>query len=90
VQYHHEFYDGTGYPHGLKGENIPLDARIIAVADAFDAMTSARPYRNRIFTRNEAMKELIHCGGNQFDPRIVNAYIKTLSRSGSKQKVASF
>ncbi|MFC2002184.1 diguanylate cyclase [Chloroflexota bacterium] len=90
VQYHHERYDGTGYPQGLKGENIPLDARILAVADAFDAMTSSRPYRNQIFTRKEAMEELIRCAGIQFDLKIVKSFIKILSRSGSKQQVAVF
>ncbi|MFC1917038.1 diguanylate cyclase [Chloroflexota bacterium] len=89
VQYHHERYDGTGYPQGLKGENIPLDARILAVADAFDAMTSSRPYRNQVFTHKEAMDELIRCAGTQFDIRIAKAFIKTLSRINSKQKAAS-
>ncbi|MFC1861594.1 diguanylate cyclase, partial [Chloroflexota bacterium] len=87
VLYHHERYDGTGYPQGLKGNNIPLDAKILAVADAFDAMTSYRPYRNRIFTHKEAMGELIRCAGTQFDIGITKAFIKTLSRRDSKQKV---
>src|SRR5208283_2406820 len=53
IQYHHERYDGTGYPTGLKGENIPLDARILAVADSYDAMTSQRPYRKESRTKEE-------------------------------------
>ena len=89
VQYHHERYDGTGYPQGLKGENIPMDARIIAVADAFDAMTSSRPYRNRVLATKQAMEELIRCSGTQFDPKIVTAFVKTLPQNSLKQKVAS-
>ena len=58
IQYHHERYDGNGYPSGLKGNNIPLDARIIAIADAYEAMTSPRPYRERTLTSEEALKEL--------------------------------
>jgi len=75
VQYHHERHDGTGYPTGLKGENIPLDARILAVADAYDAMVSQRPYRERAFTHEEAMDELIRCAGTQFDPEIVKVFV---------------
>ncbi|OGO23549.1 MAG: hypothetical protein A2144_11160 [Chloroflexi bacterium RBG_16_50_9] len=75
VQYHHEHFDGTGYPAGLSGNNIPLDARILAVADAFDAMTSQRPYRKRR-TDAEAVEELKRCRGTQFDPQIVNVFVK--------------
>jgi diguanylate cyclase (GGDEF)-like protein/putative nucleotidyltransferase with HDIG domain len=74
IQYHHERYDGTGYPAGLKGENIPLDARIMAVADSYDAMTSLRPYRQGKFTTEQALAELKHCGGTQFDPKIVEVF----------------
>ena len=73
VLHHHERYDGTGYPDGLGGKNIPLAARIIAVADAYDAMTSDRPYRNAK-SGEEALKELIRCSGKQFDPSIVEAF----------------
>ncbi len=75
VQYHHERYDGTGYPTGLKGDNIPLDARILAVADSYDAMTSSRPYRPAKLTHEESVMELRRCAGTQFDPRIVDAFI---------------
>jgi len=78
VQYHHERYDGQGYPSGLKGNNIPLDARILAVADSYDAMTSARPYRNPM-TPGEAMSEIIHCSGTQFDPEIVKIFARVVS-----------
>jgi diguanylate cyclase (GGDEF)-like protein/putative nucleotidyltransferase with HDIG domain len=74
VQYHHERYDGKGYPTGLKGDNIPLEARIIAVADAYDAMTSQRPYRERALTPEEGLDELKQCAGKQFDPRIVEVF----------------
>jgi len=75
VQYHHERYDGTGYPAGLKGENIPLDARILALADSYDAMTSQRPYRNYTTTKEQAFEELKRCSGTQFDPTIVNVFV---------------
>ena len=76
VQYHHERFDGTGYPSGLQGENIPLDARVLAVADSFDAMTSNRPYRSWKFTAAEALEELKRNTGTQFDPFIVDAFLK--------------
>lgn len=76
VRYHHERYDGKGYPAGLKGENIPLDARILAVADAYDAMTSERPYRRDKFSTEQALDELNRCAGTQFDPKIVKVFIK--------------
>jgi len=84
VQYHHEHYDGTGYPTGLKGDNIPLDARIMAVADAFDAMTSERPYRHQK-TREQALAELQHEAGTQFDPAIVKVFVSLYAKSAKKQ-----
>ena len=78
VLYHHEKYDGTGYPQGLKGENIPLDARILAVADSYDAMTSNRSYRDNSWNAGRAIEELIRCSGTQFDPKIVQVFIKLL------------
>jgi diguanylate cyclase (GGDEF)-like protein/putative nucleotidyltransferase with HDIG domain len=77
VLHHHERWDGTGYPDGLKGEEIPLGARIIFVADAYDAMTSDRAYRGRL-TPQEAIAELQRCAGTQFDPEIVAAFAKEL------------
>jgi putative nucleotidyltransferase with HDIG domain len=87
IQYHHERYDGTGYPAGLKGENIPLDARILAVADSYDAMTSLRPYRQGKFTHEQAVEELKRCAGTQFDSKIVEVFV-SLNRSLLVEEVA--
>jgi diguanylate cyclase (GGDEF)-like protein/putative nucleotidyltransferase with HDIG domain len=75
VLHHHERWDGNGYPDRLRGEEIPLGARIIFVADAYDAMTSDRVYRRRL-TDEEAVSELVRCAGTQFDPSIVAAFIE--------------
>jgi diguanylate cyclase (GGDEF)-like protein len=77
VRSSHERWDGTGYPDALAGESIPLGARTIAVADAFDAMTSDRPYRAAI-AHAEALHELERCAGTQFDPRVVEAFVATV------------
>jgi HD-GYP domain-containing protein (c-di-GMP phosphodiesterase class II) len=69
VRFHHERYDGLGYPHGLAGDRIPLASRVLAACDAFGAMTSDRPYR-RALDRAEALGELRRCAGTQFDPRV--------------------
>jgi len=74
ILHHQERWDGTGYPSGLKGESIPLEARILAIADAFDAMTSPRPYRGPMSCR-EALEELKRCSGGQFDPKLVKAFL---------------
>lgn len=74
VLHHHERYDGSGYPYGLHGENIPLGARIVSVADAFDAMISNRPYRQS-FTVAQALEEIQANAGRQFDPHVVNAFL---------------
>jgi hypothetical protein len=76
VLHHHERYDGSGYPDHLAGENIPLGARIIAVADSFDAMVSVRPYRARSLTVTEALKILDEERGAQFDPELVVTFTK--------------
>lgn len=81
VRHHHERWDGLGYPDGLKGEDIPLGARIIAVADAFDAMTSDRPYR-RALPVEAAMRELKRCAGTQFDPKVVRAFLEVFPTLG--------
>ncbi|MDH7500907.1 MAG: HD-GYP domain-containing protein, partial [candidate division NC10 bacterium] len=76
ILHHHERFDGRGYPHGLKGEQIPLGARIIAVADAFDAITSSRCYRPAK-SRDDAMAEMKREAGFQFDPRLLEAFFHT-------------
>jgi len=78
VYHHHERYDGTGYPNGLKEERIPLGARIMAVADSYDAMTSDRPYR-KAMTAEEALAELMRNSGTQFDPKIVEVFVQIIS-----------
>jgi len=77
ILFHHEKYDGTGYPLGMKGSDIPLAARILKVADSFDAMTSARPYQSKK-TVMEARDELIRCAGFDFDPLIVQEFNKII------------
>jgi putative two-component system response regulator len=78
VRHHHERYDGRGYPDGLSGQQIPLGARILAVADMFDAMTSDRPYRKSV-SHEVAMGELKRHASTQFDPQVVDAFIETMS-----------
>ncbi|HHX28193.1 MAG: HD-GYP domain-containing protein [Bacillota bacterium] len=79
VKHHHERWDGRGFPDGLKGEEIPLEARIIACADSFDAMTTDRPYKAKL-TILEAKEELARCAGTQFDPEVVKAMLKVVDR----------
>jgi len=91
IRHHQECYDGSGYPDGIKGNTIPLVARIISVADAFDAMTTNRPYRAKKSVE-EALFELKRCSGSQFDPVIVSAFLlayekgNILSNGSSQQK----
>ncbi len=70
IQHHHEHFDGTGYPDGLKGEQIPLGARIIGLSDSYESMMAERPYR-RPLSKEEAKNELLRCSGKQFDPNLV-------------------
>lgn len=79
--YHHEKYDGTGYPLGLKGNNIPLGARILAVADTYDAMIADRPYR-KAFPFDYVKKEMFKAAGTQLDPDLVKAFFNILKREG--------
>jgi diguanylate cyclase (GGDEF)-like protein/putative nucleotidyltransferase with HDIG domain len=79
VRHHHEQWNGLGYPDGLKGEEIPITARIIAVVDCFDSVREDRPYR-RGMTRDEAMALLLRGAGTHFDPKVVNVFLKNLSR----------
>lgn len=84
VLHHHEWWNGRGYPHGLAGETIPLMARIIAVADAFDAMTSDRPYREAMSVQS-ALEELTQCAGTQFDPHIVTLMVRHVQSTGEHE-----
>ncbi|MCJ7509421.1 MAG: diguanylate cyclase [Dehalococcoidia bacterium] len=79
VRYHHEHFDGTGYPDSIAGEQIPLEARIMAVVDVFDAMTHERSYRKAL-SREDAIAELEHGAGTQFDPVVVKAFLALLKR----------
>jgi len=80
VYSHHEWWDGEGYPEGIKGEQIPLGARILAVADSYDAMTSDRPYRKAL-PQTRAIQELRRCSGSQFDPAVVEIFIQELEKN---------
>ena len=75
VLHHHEKFDGSGYPDGLKREEIPIQARIIAIADAYDAMTNERSYKG-VISHEEAIKEIKRCSGTHFDPAVVEAYLR--------------
>jgi putative nucleotidyltransferase with HDIG domain len=77
VKYHHEKWDGTGYPEGLKGEAIPLTARILAVADVYDALTSNRSYRSA-WSHEKARAEIERCAGSHFDPQVVDAFLQII------------
>ena len=75
IMHHHEWWDGSGYPKGLSGESIPLYSRIISIVDAFDAMTTERPYQKKV-TLLEAKEEIRRCKGSQFDPNLVEIFLK--------------
>jgi HD-GYP domain-containing protein (c-di-GMP phosphodiesterase class II) len=79
AKYHHEKFDGTGYNLGLKGGEIPLEARVIAVADTYDAMTTDRPYRKGL-DHDTAINEINRHAGEQFDPEIVSCFNKVMER----------
>ena len=83
VRHHHERFDGDGYPDGLSGATIPLPARILAVADVFDALTSKRTFRQAM-TRQDALDELRRSSGSQFDPAVVNAVLTVADRMGDE------
>jgi putative nucleotidyltransferase with HDIG domain len=77
IRHHHEYYNGNGYPDGLEGDTIPLFAAIISIADAFDAMTSVRPYKPALDV-GDALRELQDCAGRQFHPRLVQAFVHAM------------
>jgi HD-GYP domain-containing protein (c-di-GMP phosphodiesterase class II) len=83
VKYHHEMWDGSGYPEGLKGESIPLTARILSVADAYDTLRGVRSYRPAV-SRDEARKFLLYGVGTQFDPMVVDVFLRNLRQFESE------
>jgi len=85
VRHHHEHFDGSGYPNGKKGEEIPLGARILAVADAYDAMTSDRPYRSAM-SKETAIARLKAASGTQFAPQVVDAFLTALARKEKERR----
>ena len=88
IRCHHERWDGRGYPDGLKGEEIPLGARIFSVCDTFDAMTSDRPYR-RALPFDHAVEEIQRCRGTQFDPQAVDAFVDMCAQLGGGSGLAA-
>jgi HD-GYP domain-containing protein (c-di-GMP phosphodiesterase class II) len=84
VGQHHEFYDGTGYPDGLSGNQINIEARIVSVADAIEAMSSDRPYR-KARPVEYILEELQRCSGTQFDPRVADVAMKILNELESEK-----
>jgi HD-GYP domain-containing protein (c-di-GMP phosphodiesterase class II) len=88
IRHSHEHVDGSGYPRGLAGEAIPIESRLILVADAFDAMTSDRAYR-RAATPEDALAELRRCAGRQFDPDCVELLAATLAEAYGEPRAAA-
>ena len=88
ILHHHEKYDGSGYPSGLKKEQIPLGARIIACVDAFEAMVQGRPYRSSL-SMDQALRELVKYSGSQFDPKIVDAFVRLASQKKFRKLLSS-
>ncbi|MFC1703406.1 HD domain-containing phosphohydrolase [Candidatus Omnitrophota bacterium] len=89
ILYHHEKYDGSGYPSGLKKGQIPLAARIMSVADAFEAMMAQRPYRKNLITIKEAIEEIKKNSGTQFDPKVVNAFLELTKEKKFKKYLSN-
>ncbi|MFA5389365.1 MAG: HD domain-containing phosphohydrolase [Candidatus Omnitrophota bacterium] len=85
IRHSHEKYDGTGYPDGLKDGNIPAGARVMAVANAFEAMVSARPYKGKKINMSQAIKEIENNKGSQFDPEVVEAFIRVIKKPEIKK-----
>jgi putative nucleotidyltransferase with HDIG domain len=88
VLFHHERWDGGGYPTGRAGDAIPIEARVLTVADAYDAMTTSRPYR-RAFSTHEALREIASCAGSQFDPVLATLFVAMWSEATASAAAAS-
>jgi HD-GYP domain-containing protein (c-di-GMP phosphodiesterase class II) len=88
VSSHHEQYGGNGYPKGLKANEIPIEARILGLADSVEAMSSDRPYRSAL-TSNEILAEVKRCSGTQFDPEVVDAFLALVEKNGPNYLVNS-
>ena len=86
IEEHHEHFDGKGYPKRFKGKQISLEGRIIAVADAFDTLTTKRPYK-KAYSAKEAFLEITRSAGTQFDPQAVEAFRKSFSKHSARWKV---
>lgn len=84
IKYHHERFDGTGYPDGLSGKEIPLFARIVCIADSFDAMRTNRGYNNPL-TVYYALQEVVGCSGKQFDPELVEVFLNLMRNEPQKE-----
>lgn len=89
VKHHHEFWDGSGYPDGLKGDRIPITARILSVADTYDALRGTRPFRSAV-SREDACSFLRSRAGSQFDPQIVNTFLRNLRSLESEAEIHGF
>jgi len=83
---HHEHYDGSGYPRGLKGKEIPLLARILSIVDSYDVMINERPYKEAM-SKKEAVEELKRCSGSQFDPQLVKLFLEIITEENSDEKI---
>ena len=81
IMHHHERVDGRGYPMGLKGDQIPIGSRILAIVDAYQSMTTERPYREKL-TSEDAVLELAECSGTHFDAEVVDAFVDVLANEG--------
>ena len=90
IVHHHEKYDGSGYPQGLKKDQIPIGSRIMSVADAFEAMVSSRPYKEGTRSINEAIEEIKKNSGTQFDPAVVYAFLKVTKKRKFKKYLSSY
>ncbi len=91
ILYHHEWWNGNGYPKGLKKNKIPIESRIISIVDAYDVMRNGRPYKKKM-SKTEAVNELLRCSGTQFDPKLVEVFIKKVVNgrpTAAKQKIAA-